>query len=89
MVEGLSPGASRQHEALIATPQSWGMAAQQSPWEWALRFDRHAKAGAAVQKRIAIIINSELLLREFISGTQLQLRECSNSVARDCALHHR
>src|SRR4051812_38138139 len=71
IVEGLSLGASLQHEALIATPQSCGMAAQQSSCQCALPFDRHPKAGAAVQKRIAININNELLLRMFISGAQL------------------
>jgi hypothetical protein len=88
IVEGLSFGASWQQEALIATPQSCGIAVQQSSCECAPLFDRHAKAGAAVQKRIATNINNELLLRKFISGANLPLRESSNSVPPDSDLHH-
>jgi len=88
IVEGLSFGASWQQEALIATPQSCGMAVQQSSCGRALLFDRHAKAGAAVQKRIATNIKNELLLRKFISGEHLPFRESSNSVPPSSDLHH-
>jgi hypothetical protein len=44
------------------------IAAQQSLWESAPLFDRHANAGAAVQKRTATNINNALLLRIAISG---------------------
>jgi hypothetical protein len=64
------------------------IAAQQSLWESAALFDRHANAGAAVQKRTATNINNALLLRIFISATSLPLQESSNSVPRDSDLHH-
>jgi hypothetical protein len=64
------------------------IAAQQSLWESAPLFDRHANAGAAVQKRTATNINNALLLRIFISATRLPLQESSNSVPRDSDLHH-
>ena len=72
----------------MVVPQSCGIAAQQSGPECELMLDRHAEAGAAVQKRIATNINNALLLRKFIYGALLPLQESSNSVPRDSDLHH-
>jgi hypothetical protein len=72
----------------MVVPQSCGIAAQQSGPECELMLDRHAEAGAAVQKRIANNINNALLLRKFIYVARLPLQESSNSVPAHSDLHH-